>query len=502
MGQQFVTAGAARARVGELLAAVDAAYAEMRALCLDEVGTGFRLELAERLETQCRINRGLMYRVFAQLADPPDEPAMVPAVRDRLWARLRITPGEVKRRLRVAALLRPRRRLSGPPLPPVLARVAGAVESGLLGEEHLRVITTVMAALPSAVSVTDREAVEASLIAEAARSDAGIVRQAGRRIEEIFNPDGHYDDQDRARRRGIHLGDQQRDGMSAISGWIDPQLRAYLEAVTAAVRPGRHLPHTTTDTTGTTGTTETTGTAGTAATAAADTAATAADTAADGVGDIDTGGVDLRSAAQRRHDGLTLGLKIAVASGRLGSHRGHPVTVIVRTTLGELNQAAHAVADPRVSMPGPARTGGTGVLPMRELIRMAADAIHYLAVFDDHTERPLYLGRQKRIATADQRLICYARDGGCTAPGCGEPGYHAETHHQPAWEDGGLTDADHLFFACGPHHSGLTEGRWQATITPTGRLAWTNDHHPPTVNHAHHPEELLRAHTDPPEDPG
>src|SRR5690606_40451968 len=101
-------------------------------------------------------------------------------------------------------------------------------------------------------------------------------------------------------------------------------------------------------------------------------------------------------------------------------------------------------------------------LPMRELIRMAADAIHYLAVFDDHTERPLYLGRQKRIATADQRLICYARDGGCTAPGCGEPGYHAETHHQPAWEDGGLTDADHLFFACGPHHSGLTEGRWQA----------------------------------------
>ncbi|MGV0656818.1 DUF222 domain-containing protein, partial [Mycolicibacterium thermoresistibile] len=70
-------------------------------------------------------------------------------------------------------------------LPPVLARVAGAVESGLLGEEHLRVITTVMAALPSAVSVTDREAVEASLIAEAARSDAGIVRQVGRRIEEI-----------------------------------------------------------------------------------------------------------------------------------------------------------------------------------------------------------------------------------------------------------------------------------------------------------------------------
>ncbi|EUA33603.1 hypothetical protein I552_4382 [Mycobacterium xenopi 3993] len=26
------------------------------------------------------------------------------------------------------------------------------------------------------------------------------------------------------------------------------------------------------------------------------------------------------------------------------------------------------------------------------MIRMAARAIHYLAVFDNHTERPLYLG--------------------------------------------------------------------------------------------------------------
>ena len=57
-------------------------------------------------------------------------------------------------------------------------------------------------------------------------------------------------------------------------------------------------------------------------------------------------------------------------------------------------------------MPPPARTGGGSALPMRDLIRMAADAIHYLAVFDDHTGRPLYLGRTKRVATADQRIIC------------------------------------------------------------------------------------------------
>ena len=141
----------------------------------------------------------------------------------------------------------------------------------------------------------------------------------------------------------------------------------------------------------------------------------------------------------------------------MGQHRGHPVTVIARTTLAELNQAAHAVTNPDIPMPPPARTGGDTALPMRDLIRMAADAIHYLAVFDNHTERPIYLGRQARIATADQRIICYARDGGCTRPNCVETGYHCEVHHSPDWAPNGATDADKLFFACYLDHDLVTK---------------------------------------------
>jgi hypothetical protein len=254
------------------------------------------------------------------------------------------------------------------------------------------------------------------------------------------------------------LGTQGRDGMSRLSGWIDPETRSYVEAATAAVRPGRHLPD----------------------------------------GTVDEQGDD-RSPAQRCHDGIKLGLKAGIASGGLGSHRGHPVTVIARTTLAELNQAAHAVTDPAIPMPSPARTGGDTALPMRDLIRMAADAIHYLAVFDDHSDRPLYLGRQKRIATPDQRIICYARDGGCTRPNCVEPGYHSEVHHGVDWAAGGATDADMLFFACGPDHTAVSKGRWQTEVTDTGRLAWTDGIRPPEVNHAHHPEELLRSDPDPPD---
>jgi len=456
---EFITAEVARERISAALDAIDAAHSMLRGTPSDEVGTAFRMEMAERVETQARLNRGLMYRVFGQVADPPDEPGSAAGWVQNVAARLRVTPAEVKRRIKVATRIRPRRQLTGESLPPELPLLADAFAAGAVGEDHLHVITAAMKNLPSCVSTEDRVEVERSLVREAIKSDADIVKAAASRIDEIFNPDGDFDEADRARRRGVVMGPQGRDGMSRVAGYLDPEARAYLEAATAAVRPGRHLP--------------------------------------DGTVEEER---DDRSPAQRCHDGIKLGLKAGLASGALGLHRGHAVTVIARTTLAELNQAAHAVTDDNVPMPSPARTGGNTALPMRDLIRMATDSIHYLAVFDDHSDRPIYLGRQKRIATADQRIICYSRDGGCTRPNCTGPGYHSEVHHAVAWADGGATDADMLFFACGPDHAAVSKGRWQTTVTDGGRLAWTDGTRPPEINHAHHPEELLRSDPDPPEE--
>ena len=456
---QFITGEAARERFRALFDQVDAVFDEMRALSSDAVGNEFRVEMAERLEAQERVNRGLMYRIFGEIADPPDDVGMLPTVIDSLGARLRIARNEVKRRLKVSGRIRPRRQLAGPPLPPELPVVAQVVESGVIGEDHLRAICRAMEVLPSCVSEVDRGDVEVSLVREASKNDAEFVRVVGRRIDEIFNPDGHFDETDRARRRGLLLGAQGPDGMSRLSGWIDPETRCYVEAVTAAVRPGRHLPD------------------GTLAEVR-----------------------DERSPAQRCHDGIKLGLKAGIGSQAMGRHRGHAVTVIVRTTLAELNQAAHAVTNPDIPMPPPARTGGDTALPMRDVIRLAADGIHYLAVFEDHTERPLYLGRQARIATADQRIICYARDGGCTRPNCLQPGYHSEVHHSPDWAAKGATDADKLFFACGPDHQLATDGHCQTIVTDEGRLAWSDGTKPPEINHVHHPDELLHGDPDPPDD--
>lgn len=462
-GESALPADATRARIHADLELIDAAYARLRGTSTDLVGNAFRVHIAEQLETLGRLNRGLSYRMFAEIADPadgPDDPALPSdvATRHLLGSRLRITAGEVRRRFRTAVRISPRRSLTGPALPPELPVLAQAVAEGAVGDDHIAAVTRALDVLPSAVSVGDHEKAERTLVRHARKQDAKFVVAVGERISDCLNPDGNFSDEDRARRRGLMLGRQGIDGMSRLSGWLDPEARAYLEAVTAAVRPGRHVPQTN-----------------------------------DGCPDE----ADRRTPAQRCHDALKIGLRQAISSGALGSHRGVPVTVIVTTTLAELDQAARAVADPGVAMPPPARTGGNSQLPMRDLIRMAGDSIHYLAVFEDHSERPLYLGRSKRIATLDQRIICYARDGGCTRPDCLEPGYHCEVHHGDDWANGGRTDADRLYFVCASDHSEVTSGNVTTTITDDGRLGWSDGTGPPQVNRIHRPEELLDDENDP-----
>jgi hypothetical protein len=68
----FLTAEVARAMVGADLDVIDAALTRLRETSTDMVGNAFRVEVTERLETQLRIAGGLSYRMFAEMADPPD----------------------------------------------------------------------------------------------------------------------------------------------------------------------------------------------------------------------------------------------------------------------------------------------------------------------------------------------------------------------------------------------------------------------------------------------
>ena len=127
---------------------------------------------------------------------------------------------------------------------------------------------------------------------------------------------------------------------------------------------------------------------------------------------------DQRSLTQRQHDALVAVLRIALMSGELGELNGLPVSVIIRTTLQDLESRA-----------GVGVTAGGTKIPIGEVIRMGAHAHHSLAVFDGATGSALNLFRAKRIASPAQRIMLIARDGGCTKPGCTVGAYGCQAHH-------------------------------------------------------------------------
>ncbi|WP_206497862.1 HNH endonuclease signature motif containing protein [Rhodococcus sp. KRD175] len=200
---------------------------------------------------------------------------------------------------------------------------------------------------------------------------------------------------------------------------------------------------------------------------------------------------DRRTQNERRHDALKMALRHTLASGTLGTHRGLPVTAIVTMSLKDLESGC-----------GYAMTATGSRVSIRDAIRMASHAHHYLTIFDDNG-RALYLGRSKRIASADQRIVLIARDRGCSFPSCTRPATWCQSHHVDDWVEGGPTDIDSLTFGCDMHHAlvGTGPGKWATTKTTAGhrypgRTLW----HPPTgmdptrrglINHAHHPEEVL-----------
>jgi hypothetical protein len=44
-----------------------------------------------------------------------------------------------------------------------------------------------------------------------------------------------------------------------------------------------------------------------------------------------------------------------------------------------------------------------------------------------------------------------------------------------------------------------SRGELRTVVTASGRLGWTDGSGPPEINHAHHPDELLRGDPDPPD---
>jgi hypothetical protein len=453
---------------GETVMAVydewEAANEKLAALSLDAVTHTDLLELQRRREVVARSLPATDHQIINRLVAEADPKALGgTSWADVLSTKLGISKGEARKRIKQAGLLGPRRALTGEPLPPKLPNVAAAQARGQIGAEHVKIIENFFADLPGYVDGQTRDLAEADLARIATGLGPAQFRQAADRLAFLLNQDGDMpDDADRARRRYLTIEKQQADGMSRIYGLIDPECRATVEAVLAKwAAPGMCNPD---------------------------------DEApcVDGEPSKEAVQGDARSQRQRNHDALKAMGRSVLASGELGKHNGLPATIIVSTTLQELQSAA-----------GMAVTAGGTLLPMREVIKQASQAHHYLVIYDEHTGEPLYCGRAKRFATPGQRVVLHALDRGCTRPGCTAPGYWSQVHHVDGWaKDDGPTDITKLTLACGPDNRLVEEGGWTTRKRKDGRTEWIPPPHLDSgqarVNDYHHPEKYLMPEDDDP----
>lgn len=437
------------------LDAIEAALDVLASASLDGFTPADLLDVLARREVIDRRGPTVDHRIIQGMASRANPRELG----DTTWgkvlsARLQVSAEDAGRRIRDAADLGPRTAITGEPLEPVLPNFAAAQAKGQVGSEHLRITRTFFKNLPATVDAQTRAAAEKDLARTAAAFGPAEYRKATDLMSALLHPDGDFDDGERARRRGITIGRQQADGLSSITGTLTPEARAMFEPILAKLAaPGMCNPD---------------------------------DPQPCVLGrpsqeQIDNDG---RSPAQRCHDAFLATARIVLSTKSLGELNGLPVTVIVSTTLAELEAGA-----------GWAVTGGGSRMSMRDLIRNAAESYHYLAIFGDHG-RALHLGRSKRTASADQRIVLHARDIGCTKPGCTASGYRCQAHHMgQGWGGGVPTDVDDLTLACGCDNRMCTEFDWDTRLGEHGRVEWKPppnlEHGQPRVNPLHHPYDLL-----------
>jgi hypothetical protein len=438
---------------------VDAALDKLDALDGGALSNAERLALLERRQNWRRRLPAGEHELIKELAASPREelggtPAHVLADRLRIWR------SEARRRMEEAADLGPRTTLTGEPLPPKLEVTAAGQRAGLIDVEHIKIIRAFFAQLPSVIDEPTRVKAEQDLATVACQYRPDELQRYAVHYALVLNPHGSFSDRDRARRRGITVGPQSFDGMSRISGYLTPEARAGWEAVSAKwAAPGMCNP--------------------------ADDMPTVEGEPSDEAVNADT-----RTTAQRNHDAFTAMTRCALMSGELGSHQGLPVTITATVELKDLQART-----------GVATTGGGTLLPIKDVIRMAAHAYNYLLIFDDATRCELYKGRTTRLATPAQRLVLYAIERGCSHPGCDIPPYWCQVHHATKdFAKGGQTNIDEETLACGPHNRDVKDSGWSTRKRKDGTTEWIPPPHldrgQRRTNNFHHPERMLPADKD------
>ena len=110
---------------------------------------------------------------------------------------------------------------------------------------------------------------------------------------------------------------------------------------------------------------------------------------------------------------------------------------------------------------------GRADVPIDTVKRLSCDG-SVVSITEAEDGTPLDVGRKQRTVPALLKRALWARDRGCSFPGCDHKHY-VDAHHIEHWADGGATTLDNLTLLCSHHHRLLHEGGFRVRRDAQGR---------------------------------
>ncbi|MBB5511411.1 hypothetical protein HD598_000098 [Neomicrococcus aestuarii] len=167
---------------------------------------------------------------------------------------------------------------------------------------------------------------------------------------------------------------------------------------------------------------------------------------------------DIRTRPQKLADGLMRSIQAGLSTNKLPWNGGlRPqvmVTIDEETLQGRI--ASAKTFQSHSAQVGPIDPG---------LIRRIACNADILPVVLNGEGRVLDVGAPQRLFTTEQRKILYARDLGCSAPGCTVPADGCEAHHVQEWSKGGPTTIENGALVCHFHHKLVHDTPWKIDMS-------------------------------------
>jgi hypothetical protein len=310
---------------------------------------------------------------------------------------LKIGANDAAGRVKLALAVTPPRLITGELVEPQHPKTAAALAEGLISARAAATVVRMTDKIDDLLADQSAPLYETALLDFAAEHDPDLLARFANGLFARVDQDGAFRDIETAHRRRALTLQGRADGSATVTGELTCEAAEYLETLLDTL--GK--PHTGPD-----------------------------------------GERDPRTPGQRRHDALLEALKLLYASGDLPTANGCATTLVLTATVDDFANGTGIV-----------QTAHGYAVPTAVADRWLDPKAKAILVLLSKSKKILAYSDQQRLFTEQQRLAMYARDKGCSYPGCDAPLSWTQAHHVTDYAITKRTCVDDGTLVCTANHA-------------------------------------------------